>query len=94
MNKKSASERLAELEIEKANLLKEIERKKNLSPEDRLAELLHEKLCEKGHSESLSWGMDSCGQYCDWENDMNGHARSLYRQTALSVFDEFKIKFR
>lgn len=92
MNTKSASERLRELEIEKQKILAEIERKKNLTPVARMSEHLHEKLCTKSHNDSDTWSMSSCGNYCDW-NDSDSRARAKYATVALSVMEEFKMKF-
>ena len=92
MNTKSASERLRELEIEKQKILAEIERKKNLTSVNRMAEHLHEKLCTKSHNDSDIWCMDSYRNYCDW-NDCDSRARKKYVDVALSIFDKFKMKF-
>lgn len=92
MNNKSASERLRELEIEKQKILAEIERLKNLTPTNRMAEHLHEKLCTKSHNDSDVWSTSSYKNYCDW-NDCHSKAREKYVNVALSIFDEFKMKF-
>lgn len=51
----SLDSQLAELKAKQAEIEQEITRLQGLSPDERLAELLHEKLCHHNHIDGCGW---------------------------------------
>lgn len=74
---KSIDQKLAELEVMKAELLKEKERIESLSSEQQLAEYMHEKLCRWNHTDGCSWY---------YENDWHGDSHQKYLAAAARLY--------
>lgn len=81
MSRESISQRLSEIEVERAELLAEQERLLSLSDDRRLAEDLHSQQCNWNHT-------DGCGWFYEFDNGnpkWNGHAHARYLEKARNV---------
>ena len=56
---------------------------KSLSPERRIAEFLHEKLCLRNHTDGCGWYYES------WDNYQNGYSKKRYFKMATELMSDF-----
>ena len=85
MDKIALKNKINLLQKQIAELQGQIDTVEKMPLNQRLAEVLHSKLCHWNHADGCSWA------YEKWENYQSGHAKKKYLDKANDLIKKFPI---